>query len=118
MGAAGSIAVLRHACAGERLADDLVDLARPLDARGGQVADRLPEHVLAHLSPTRVISSPAVRCVDTARPLAATLSLPVECELALGPSATDDQATEALLRAPREALLCTHGELMRRTLGV
>ena len=65
-----TLLLIRHASAGDR--NDWVgdDLLRPLDGRGRSQASRLPE-LLGDYEIARVLSSPALRCVQTVEPLAA-----------------------------------------------
>jgi len=60
----------RHADAGDPLEDRQADLQRPLSARGRKQAQRMAQWLLARL-PSRyvVLTSPAVRAVQTARAL-------------------------------------------------
>ena len=62
---------------------------------------------------TRIVSSPAVRCLQTVEPLAQRRGLPVEPADALGVDA-DPAALVGLLLDPAagEAVLCSHGELI------
>jgi phosphohistidine phosphatase len=55
---------------------DLEDFERPLNARGRRDAPRMAEHLRASgLKPDRLLSSPALRAVSTARAFAAGLSM-------------------------------------------
>ncbi len=65
-----TLLLIRHASAGDR--DDWVgdDRLRPLDGRGRNQASRLPE-LLRDYEIARVLSSPAVRCVQTVEPFPA-----------------------------------------------
>src|SRR5512132_3409373 len=66
----------------------------------------------------QIVSSPAVRCVQSVQPLAERRSLEVRVDGALGVDADLDLAM-ALLLAPGgdNAVLCTHGELIKPLLG-
>ena len=83
--------LIRHASAGDR-GIGLGDLERPLDARGLRQAAALPAILSPHLDvdrrtdasatstsalPVDVRSSPARRCLETVRPLAAALGTDV-----------------------------------------
>jgi broad specificity phosphatase PhoE len=72
-----TLLLIRHASAGDR--DDWVgdDLPRPLDARGRDQASRLPD-LLGDYEIARVLSSPAVRCLQTVEPLARSRGLDIE----------------------------------------
>jgi 8-oxo-dGTP diphosphatase len=62
----------------------------------------------------RLLSSPAERCLQTVEPLAGKLGQPIELREALGVHGTAAGVLE-LLTSPAldEAVLCTHGELIR-----
>jgi phosphohistidine phosphatase SixA len=102
--------VVRHARAGRRSAYDGDDLGRPLSPRGRAQAGGLVP-LLAGYRPRRILSSPAVRCFETVRPVAEALGLPIESvgELAEGHGA---EALRLLHRMAGEtAVLCTHGDI-------
>jgi phosphohistidine phosphatase SixA len=85
--------LVRHASAGDRGIGPS-DLERPLDARGVAQAGALPALLRPHLGPrlgtdgtsalaVDVRSSPARRCIETVRPLAAALGTDVTVDPAL-----------------------------------
>jgi 8-oxo-dGTP diphosphatase len=104
--------LVRHAHAGKKANWEGPDVARPLSAQGRKEAlglvDRLGPHPLG-----RLLSSPAERCLQTIQPLAGRLGRPIEPSQALGLDGTADGVLE-LLTSPalRQAVLCTHGELI------
>ena len=113
-----TLLLIRHASAGDR--DDWVgdDLARPLDARGRDQASRLPE-LLGGYEVVRVLSSPAVRCVQTVEPLARSRGLDIEVREEL----SEEQQGEAgatLVRSlvGEQTALCVHGGLSDTIAGV
>jgi phosphohistidine phosphatase SixA len=112
-----AIILVRHASAGERGPWSGDDRLRPLDSRGRKQAQGIAA-ALADRGVDRILSSPYVRCVQTVEPLAATLGLEVEerPELAegAGPSAPSVLAEEI---ADRNAVLCTHGDVVEDLLG-
>jgi 8-oxo-dGTP pyrophosphatase MutT (NUDIX family) len=69
--------LVRHAKAGDRATWTGVDLARPLSKTGYRQAKALVKE-LAGRPVKRIVSSPAVRCIETVTPLAAQRGLPVE----------------------------------------
>jgi phosphohistidine phosphatase SixA len=105
--------LLRHAAAGHRAHWDGDDFHRPLDAEGRRQAAALVE-LLRPLGVRRVVSSPYVRCLETVRPLAAALEVPVEPDDRLaegaGPGAVE------LLREDG-VVCCTHGDIVESVLG-
>lgn len=77
----GGFLLIRHAKASEQAPD------APLTAEGQEQAQRLASQLAQHAI-TRMVSSPWLRAVDTARPLAEALGLEVE---------TDERLTERVL---------------------
>ena len=69
--------LVRHAKAGDRAVWTGDDLARPLSKMGYRQAKALVKE-LAKRPIKRILSSPAVRCVETVSPLAEQRGLPVE----------------------------------------
>ena len=72
--------------------------------------------LLAEFRPRRILSSPAVRCFETVRPLAEALGLPIESvgELAEG---NGPSALRLLHRMAGEtAVLSTHGDIAAEVL--
>ena len=65
--------LVRHASAGAKGAWPGEDLLRPLDAEGAADALLLADLLACFAPRARVISSPAVRCVESMRPYAAGL---------------------------------------------
>lgn len=104
--------LVRHAHAGDKRAWDGPDSLRPLSDPGRREAHGLLTQ-LRDYPITRIVSSPAVRCLQTVEPLAQRRGLPVEPTDALAVDA-DPAALAALLLDPAagEAVLCSHGELI------
>jgi 8-oxo-dGTP pyrophosphatase MutT (NUDIX family)/phosphohistidine phosphatase SixA len=73
----------RHVSAGSKAGWPGDDLGRPLDAAGIIDALLLADLLACFAPRARVISSPAVRCVDSMRPYAAAFGGSVEAEAAL-----------------------------------
>jgi broad specificity phosphatase PhoE len=106
--------LVRHAHAGKKAAWRGPDLTRPLSAAGRGQAAGLVEQ-LAGQPVRRILSSPAVRCLQTVRPLAGRLGLAIEPDDRLGVDGATGDVLE-LLAAPalRQAVVCTHGEVIGR----
>jgi phosphohistidine phosphatase SixA len=104
--------LVRHAHAGSRTAWDQPDGLRPLSERGLRQAEGLRDQ-LADAGLKRLISSPAVRCVDTLAPLAEALGIPVEVDERLAEGTPVGDAL-ILLRevALAPAALCSHGDVI------
>lgn len=105
--------IVRHACAGHKEDWSGEDDERPLDPSGHEQAEALAD-LLAGDGPTRLVSSPTVRCTETLAPLAVRTGLPIERDDALRPGVGADT-----LRAivdddpPVGTVVCTHGETMQ-----
>ena len=86
--------LLRHA---DALDHAPTDLERPLSEKGHQQADKLARYfTAARLKPAQILSSPAVRTMETAGAIARALALPVlACEWAL-PGMHPDDAIDGL----------------------
>lgn len=109
--------LVRHASAGDPGEWPGEDSLRPLDTLGRVQAAGLPE-TLARFPVTRILSSPAVRCVETVAPLALHLAISVERrpELAEGADPTD---AFGLVRVAGEgAVVCTHGDILHALTGL
>jgi 8-oxo-dGTP diphosphatase len=106
--------LVRHAHAGSKRNWQGPDQARPLSAQGRKEALGLIEQ-LADRPVGRLLSSPVERCLQTVEPLAGRLGHPVEHSEALGVDGTGPGVLE-LLTSPalRDAVLCTHGEVIRK----
>lgn len=113
-----TLLLIRHASAGDR--DDWVgdDLPRPLDARGRGQASRLAE-LLNDYEIARVLSSPAVRCLQTVEPLARSRGLDIEVHEELGEEQQGEAGAELVRSLAREqTALCVHGGLSDAVAGV
>jgi 8-oxo-dGTP diphosphatase len=114
------IVLVRHGHAGTKEGWSDEDRLRPLDGRGRRQAVHLVE-VIAPMTPTALVSSPFLRCLQTVAPIAARTGLTVEEDEAFLPDA-GPKALEVLRRLShwrREGpvVVCTHGEVMGEVLG-
>jgi 8-oxo-dGTP diphosphatase len=103
--------VVRHVTAGDRSRWKGADDERPASKKGRRqaiaLADRLEgEHVSA------LISSPAVRCIQTLEPLAGRLGLKVEIDERLAEESSVSDVFALARDAPDRAVLCTHGDVV------
>ncbi|MGH3578146.1 MAG: SixA phosphatase family protein [Mycobacterium sp.] len=110
-----SLLVVRHARAKSRQRWDGDDPSRPLTKAGRAQAKALVP-VLAAPSPTRVLSSPSLRCTQTVEPLASHLGIPLEVDQDLAEG--NIVKTLLLLRriAGLTAVVCTHGDVIPEVL--
>jgi 8-oxo-(d)GTP phosphatase len=114
--------LLRHASAGRKSDWHKGDQARPLDAQGARDAEALAELLSCFASAgatgvTRVISSPAERCLATVRPYAALAAVEIETEPALeviDDGISDDpevaKIVAQLAAADQPVVICAHRE--------
>jgi 8-oxo-dGTP diphosphatase len=105
--------LIRHGKAGDRSAWEQGDELLPLTKAGHRQADALAER-LGGEAIGRVISSPAVRCTDTVRPLAERLGVKLELDLDLMEGMGPESAARLAVQAtPGSGLvLCTHGDVI------
>ena len=125
--------LLRHASAGRKSDWARSDRSRPLDARGRADAQTLAR-LLSCFGSSRVISSPAERCLATVRPYAARAGVLVEIEPALevtdagvaGASGADHSAADdpevaktvgQLAAADQPVVICAHRENLQTLLA-
>jgi 8-oxo-dGTP diphosphatase len=123
--------LLRHASAGQRTAHPDDDARRPLDAEGA-IDARLLAGLLACFAPrARVLSSPALRCVETVQSFAADFGGSVEAEPALAVPRRPSDSSMArtivgdslasllrdLVAAGRAAVVCLHRENLPQALA-
>lgn len=112
--------LVRHGHAGRKDEWHRADRLRPLSPTGNKQAELLVE-VIAPLKPTRIISSPHLRCVQTIEPTASATGRTIEKSTSLTPSAP----AKALrlvrrLSTPKSmsgVVLCTHREILNVVLS-
>jgi 8-oxo-dGTP diphosphatase len=106
-----TLLLIRHAAAGSRKDWKGDDRLRPLSPKGQRQAKALVEQ-LEPWAPSRVLSSPFLRCIETVRPLAGELGLKVEAadELAEGEGLSAVNLVRSL--HDTHVALCTHGDVI------
>ena len=112
------IIALRHAKALAREEwEGETDASRPLSARGRKQASAIVGPLLA-FGARRLISSPAVRCVKTIKPLALALGRKIDKSDLISQDAWERGASDARtlvgqrVRARRPAVVCSHGPVL------
>jgi 8-oxo-(d)GTP phosphatase len=122
--------LVRHASAGRKADWDGADLLRPLDARGATEALALADLLACFAPRARVLSSPALRCIESVRPYAAKFGGSIEAEAALAvpgrdaasPSSRTDGGDSLrhlfrdLVAAGQPAVVCLHRENLPQVL--
>jgi phosphohistidine phosphatase SixA len=112
-----AVILIRHASAGDREHWSGDDRERPLDERGWRQAEELVRS-LAGYEIERIVSSPAVRCVQTVEPLARELGIEIEGTGELTEGATREQALTLVDEVRGTGVvLCTHGDVVVELLG-
>lgn len=108
----GTLRLLRHATAGDRMSWDGVDAIRPLNKKGRKQAAAIAES-LAGAGIERIYTSPYTRCIQTVEPLADAIGAKVieHDALAEGP---DIDAAYGLVDelVGYNAVLCSHGDVI------
>lgn len=104
--------VIRHAKAGDREAWEGPDAARPL-SKSGRIQALGIRDLLGAQQVARVLSSPAVRCVETVRPLAEARGRAVEETEGLFEGSGPGPAHELVRSVAGDPIvLCTHGDVI------
>lgn len=117
-----AIIALRHAKAVPPDVWDGPDSTRPLLHRGTVQADSVAPAIAAY-RPTKLVSSPAARCLATIEPLAALTGLPVNASKKLSQDAFEsgDRDVRSLVRRRlekgRTVVLCSHGPVLPEILA-
>jgi 8-oxo-dGTP diphosphatase len=112
-----TVYLVRHAVAVGRSDWDADDLVRPLTKKGHRQAQGIVDLIAgASAGVGRIVSSPALRCVETVAPLAAKVGLAVEHAAELAEGADLDGAVALLRRLAADvvgdAVACAHGDLI------
>ena len=111
------IVVLRHAKAAPRSDWEMSDAARPLTSRGRKQA----KAIVAPLSAfgiRRIITSDAVRCVQTVKPLAKALGRKITQTELISQDAWEEGRSDTRtvigkrVRARKPAVICSHGPVL------
>jgi 8-oxo-dGTP diphosphatase len=108
--------LVRHAEAGDKRAWTGPDVRRPLTDVGWRQAQWLAGRLDGH-QVTTIVSSPAVRCVQTVDTIAHRRALEVRTDARLYVDADPDEATKLLQTAEPHTVWCTHGELIGEILS-
>ena len=105
--------LVRHAKAKNRTEWTEPDGLRPLTKRGRREAAALAERLGAD-PPTRLVSSPFLRCVQTFEPLALQLDLPIETSELLAEGSDGGAALDLMvsLGGAESLACCTHCDVL------
>ena len=91
------------------------DRERPLDSKGQRQAEELAARSL-YAGVGAVVSSPAVRCVETVEPLATRLGLDVALDERLYEGGRPDIVFELAAQLGPNIVICSHGDLIPEAL--
>jgi len=105
------IYLVRHAKAGDRDAWIEDDVLRPLSKRGRVQAEGLV-NLFDGLVVEHVLSSPAVRCVQTARPLALARSITIDEREELAEGSPTGPALALIRSRGGATVVCGHGDVI------
>ncbi|MDW3216339.1 MAG: phosphoglycerate mutase family protein [Ilumatobacteraceae bacterium] len=107
--------VVRHAKAGERRLWTDDDLQRPLSKKGWKQSELVGKRI-AKLGPTKLVSSPYVRCIQTLEPLGAMTDTKVKVDQRLCEDEPFEPVLELLRELPGGSVLSTHGDMIPATM--
>jgi len=103
--------VVRHAKAGRRTEWDGPDTLRPLSDKGWEQATALAQ-TLQTLSPSKLISSPATRCMQTLDPLAKAINQEVRVDERLQEGGDIAEMIELFEDVPDLSVMSSHGDMI------
>lgn len=103
--------LIRHAKAGSRSEWAEDDRLRPLSKKGRSQAEAIAESLVSQ-DVTRIVSSPYIRCVQTVRPLAIALGLPVEAREEFAEGEDIEAAWRWVSTLGEPTAICSHGDLI------
>jgi 8-oxo-dGTP diphosphatase len=106
-----TLLLIRHGHAGNRRDWPDDDRLRPLSTKGRRQARALVAQ-LEPWAPSRVLSSPYRRCIETVKPLADELGLKVELVDELAEGAGSDAVELVRSLHDGHVALCTHGDVI------
>ncbi len=103
--------LVRHAKAGERRLWTADDVERPLSKTGWKQSESLAER-LAKQSPSVLLSSKYVRCIQTLEPLSERTQLPITIEPRLAEGEAVGPILELIGDTPAGTVMSSHGDLI------
>lgn len=106
-----AIYLVRHAKAGKKSQWKGSDLARPLDEAGRIQAQALAIRISAE-APTKLMSSPFLRCVQSLKDLSDLTGLPVLTDERLAEDMDVADAIHLLEQVPDRTVICSHGDMI------
>lgn len=107
--------MVRHAKAGERRLWTGDDIDRPLSKKGWKQSELIGKR-LAKIGPSKLVSSPYVRCIQTLEPLGKLIDQKVKVEQRLCEDEPFEPVLELLRELPAHSVLSTHGDIIPATM--
>ena len=106
-----AIYLVRHAKAGRKGQWNGPDLTRPLDELGRIQAKALATK-MSEVMPTKLMSSPFLRCVQSLEDLSDLTGLPILTDKRLAEEKDVADAVHLLEQAPDRTVICSHGDMI------
>lgn len=103
--------IVRHAKAGKRSEWDGPDESRPLSDKGWEQAQAIAEKLVG-LKPSALISSPAVRCMQTLEPLSKATKIEIFADKRLFEHGDVAKMLELLEDAKDLTVISSHGDMI------
>ena len=103
--------IVRHAKAGKRSEWDGPDTLRPLSDKGWEQAQAIAKKLI-ELKPIALISSPAVRCMQTLEPLSEAMKIKIVADERLFEDGDVAKMIELLEAAQDSTVISSHGDMI------
>ena len=109
--------IVRHAKAGKRSEWDGPDTRRPLSDKGWDQAHAIAK-TLVDLKPSALISSPAVRCMQTLEPLSEATKIKIVADQRLFENGDVAKMIELLEDAKDSTVISSHGDMIPEVIKI
>ena len=109
--------IVRHAKAGKRSEWDGPDTLRPLSDKGWEQAQAIAKKLI-ELKPIALISSPAVRCVQTLEPLSEAMKIKIVADERLFEDGDVAKMIELLEAAQDSTVISSHGDMIPEAIKI
>ena len=109
--------IVRHAKAGKRSEWDVPDELRPLSDKGWEQSQAIAEKLI-ELKPSALISSPAVRCMQTLEPLSKATKIEIFADKRLFEHGDVAKMIELLEDAKDSTVISSHGDMIPEVIKI
>ena len=109
--------IVRHAKAGKRSEWDGPDTLRPLSDKGWEQAQAIAKKLI-ELKPIALISSPAVRCMQTLEPLSEAMKIKIVADERLFEDGDVAKMIELLEDAQDSTVISSHGDMIPEAIKI